>query len=146
MDVDTAAAAAIDMLDSQKPVLHLQHSRPKPLNEILAPISAALNLPLVNYTKWLDLLGEASAKVSRGELKATAQLQTGLRLIDIFRSFLRKTEVDPEGSYDVHLNIEMNHSLRESKTLQNANLRQLDDGDVQRWLAYWRSIGFLPSQ
>ena len=147
MDVDTAASTVIDMFDSDKPVLHLQHSKPRHLNELLEPLAQALNIPLVSYSEWLEKLVEQSNKVSRGEIREVSrQLSAGIRLLDVFRSLLRKTEVDPKGTFEVHPKIDMKVSIGESQTLQDSKIRQLDSSDVARWVAFWRSTGYVPQQ
>ena len=50
----------------------------------------------------------------------------------------------PEGTYDPRLHMAITFSIDESKTLQDPNLHQLNETDVQCWLMYWRSIGYIP--
>ena len=147
MDVDTAASTVIDMLDSDRPVLHLQHSKPRALNELIEPLAKSLNIPLVSYSEWLERLVDQSNKVARGEIKEISrQLQAGIRLLDVFRSLLRKTELDPQGTFEVHPKIDMKVTISESATLQDPKIRQLDASDVARWVSFWRGTGYVPSQ
>ena len=144
MDVDLAAAALIDMLDSAEPVLHLQHPRPRPYSEILEIIARSLNLPLVSYSEWLARLETAASQVALGEVAASAQLNAGIRLMEFLRTLLRRTSLDPEGTFDIRMNMASTVSINESKTLQDPHVHQLDASDVQSWVAYWRSSGLLP--
>ena len=144
LDIDTTYATLIDMLDSDKTLLHLEHSRPRPLHDILVPLSKELNIALVTYKVWLDCLVEAYGKVVRGGIVAAPLLESGIRLLDLFQSMMTITPLDPEGTYDPRLHRAITFSIDESKTLQDPNLHQLNETDVQRWLTYWRSIGYIP--
>lgn len=135
------------MFNSSKPVLHLQNPNVKPLSDITSIIARDLHLPQVPYSEWLCRLEDESAKVARGETQASLNLQSGIRLSDVFHAPLpasnpRRAMTD---SFGIFCKMDMESSLDESATLQCAGVHQIEESDILRWISHWKSIGFLRS-
>ncbi|KAI0068533.1 polyketide synthase, partial [Artomyces pyxidatus] len=147
--VDLAAAAMIEMLDVPTPiVVHLHHPRPIAWTQMINYFASSLRISLVTYDEWLSRLGSALIPSSGVGDKL---LQPAFRLLQFF-SNIRRAELDsgpvhhsaPEGDGLIDV-LAMEEGLRASATLRDENLQQLQAKDVEEWLAYWRSVGFIPN-
>ena len=82
--------------------LHLVHPRPVPFRTLVAPIAAALAVPLVPYAAWLraleaSLAPQAADADSEHEVDAM-RANPALRLLDFFRAQTAEAEGRvPEG-------------------------------------------------
>ncbi|KAI0731474.1 ketoacyl-synt-domain-containing protein [Fomitopsis betulina] len=142
--VDTSAAAVIDFINSSARVLHVQHPRPVSWTSAVQHISAALNLPVAPYTEWFARL--ESGLTFTADPASTQYLERGLRLLDFFRLPLISEPGNPRPDIMntlVH-SMDLKHALEASATLHDPSLPGISREDVDRWIAYWRSIGYLP--
>lgn len=122
------------MRSSPSGFLHLAHPRPVRWSDMAQHMSEALRLPLVPYSDWLERL-ERNLDVG-GDNPAS-------RLIDFFRT----ASMDGGDSKDAMglPRLELVKAKGGSRTLNDDTLRQIGKDDVDRWLSYWRSVGFVPS-
>lgn len=111
-------------------VLHLVHPRPVELDFVARTLAAELGLPLCPYAEWVDALETEMGDVDMAERDLPA-----LRLLDFFRS-MRARWGDASGP-----TLLCEHAVASSPTLKAAV--PLGAADVQSWIAYWRSIGFV---
>lgn len=120
------------MRSSPKSILHLVHPRPISWHDLVVPIAQELGVPLVPYTTWLAAL-ERSAEGSED----AARENPALRLLDFFRSFAQGNEKPPLGLWQ----LATKQAVDASETL--LRMPQLEESDVRRWVAAWRTSGFL---
>ena len=142
--VDTSAAAVLDFLDAPARVLHVQHPRPVSWTSAIQHFSAALNLPVAPYTEWFSRL--ESGLTFTADPASTQYLERGLRLLDFFRLPLLAEPGNPRPDIMntlVH-SMDLKHALEASATLQDPSLPGITREDVDRWIAYWRSVEYLP--
>ncbi|KZT66074.1 hypothetical protein DAEQUDRAFT_752280 [Daedalea quercina L-15889] len=142
--VDTSAAAMLDFLDAPARVLHVQHPRPVSWSAAMQHFSAALNLPVAPYTEWYSRL--ESGLTFTSDPSSTQYLERGLRLLEFFRLPLLAEPGNPRPDVMNTLVHGMNltNALDASATLQDPALPGIVREDVDRWIGYWRSIGYLP--
>ncbi|KAH8099950.1 acetyl-CoA synthetase-like protein [Cristinia sonorae] len=150
---DSMASAILDMRNSPYPILHLTHPRPVSWNTIITPISRALSLPLVPYGDWFEALraSQARTELSTDEVELM-QRNPALMLLDFYanaKAGKLSTSVGDEPNtsgeamglrtLDVSLAVEVALSLQESQ------LDELGEKDAEKWIEYWKGIGFLTS-
>lgn len=133
--VDTAASAVIDMIGSPEPVLHLVHPYPVPWTVVSSTASKLLRVPIVSYSEWLSMLQDAAQSLSSATGDAEGQKlmeNPALKIFDFFEGGLAQMS---ELVSSTDKAVEVSRSLREAK--------EVGKGDVERWVGYWRKIGFL---
>ncbi|KAI0060400.1 acetyl-CoA synthetase-like protein [Artomyces pyxidatus] len=124
--VDVAAAALLEMLGCNHPVLHLAHPKPTKWSIVSDAASAILQVPSVSYADWVAKLQHAHRSSSSSESLMT---NPALKLVDFFSNLQTARRLDTRYATDV------SHSLRTAKRLTKE--------DVERWITYWQSAGFL---
>ena len=139
-----AAPAIIEMVDSptSTSIVHLVHPSPVRWSELMQHISHTLCVPMVSYSRWLAALEVQSESSSSSNSNTLAESSPALKLLGFFQyssttkkstsSFLEPS-VSCQGALDV------------SETLRNARSSPLGLKDVEAWLAYWKNVGFIPS-
>jgi hypothetical protein len=136
LPVDIAAAALAEMLDSPSGVYHLAHPTPVIWTILMREAARLLNVPLVPYNQWVASLEKQAVSPTA----KTSQSNPALRLLDFFRYTAHRKNTDnflePE--------LSLAKTLQESPTLRSTIAKPLKDRDVGKWIAYWRSIGFIP--
>ncbi|OBZ79958.1 L-aminoadipate-semialdehyde dehydrogenase large subunit [Grifola frondosa] len=144
---DTAATCLIEMRNSPVPVLHLVHPKPVPWSTIFQYVANTYNIPLVSYTAWLDLLEESNKELEKGEVltKEVANQNPALLLLDFFRA-IGSVGDDAYSEAMGLARLSVAEAQRVCRGLKDENIVPLGAEDVGRWLAYWKSVGFLPSQ
>jgi hypothetical protein len=142
--LDVVANMLVEMRNSPEPMLHLAHPNPVPWNAVFTRIASTLNVGLVPYSDWLARL---ESKRLEFEAEATAKLRSGgnakrpnaFNLLDVFyRPALIHSDPEteaflPKVATDVARRVVPSFS----------SMRQLDDGDVDKWLTYWKSVGLI---
>ncbi|THH28009.1 hypothetical protein EUX98_g6169 [Antrodiella citrinella] len=146
LSVDATARAIIDARNSPHPILNLVHPRPVSWSSLLTPASQILRLPLVPFADWLDRLRESSPGASHHDSaddtdeEAMKANNPGAQLIP-FYSFAEKAgpgeEVMGLPTLEVKRMVQVAPSLGEDK------LGTLSEADVERWIGYWKKVGFL---
>ncbi|KAI0068531.1 hypothetical protein BV25DRAFT_1817381 [Artomyces pyxidatus] len=145
--VDTSAAAIVEMLDVQTPeVVHVRHPHPVPWTQLISYFALSLRLPLVSFDEWLSRL-ESGLLPSMNASGKDGPLRPALRMLHFFSTIrqsdaLHRSSTEINGLSDV---LSMEEGLRVSATLRDDRLPQLQGKDVEEWLAYWRSVGFIPN-
>ncbi|KAJ7066919.1 hypothetical protein C8F01DRAFT_1340925 [Mycena amicta] len=123
--VETAAAGIVDMSGpaAMNATLHLIHPQPTQWNTLFRPISLALGVPLVPYPEWF------------ARLRATAAFANSpaLKLLDMFEYGIK-----PRGNFE---SMGLLPKVEASFILQGA-VPSLE-GETDKWVGYWRGIGFL---
>ena len=124
--------------------LHLMHSEPVKWNDVMKPIANMLNVPLVPYREWFARLQNAVLDTS--EQGAAAQIDA-LKLMDMYRLGLRhlnprrRTATESMGLLP---SVASSKGFRASRTLQDECITRLGAAEAEKWVKYWRSIGYLP--
>ena len=145
-----AARAFVEMRNAPGPLshLHLVHPRPVPFRTLVAPIAAALAVPLVPYASWLraleaSLAPQAAHADSEHEVDAM-RANPALRLLDFFRAQTAEAEGRvPEGKEPMGV-VRLATDVGERTSAELARLPPLDAKTSMAWVAAWRRSGFLP--
>ncbi len=122
-----AARAFTEMRKSAGSILHLVHPRPVPWRTIVAPIAEELGVPMVPFGTWLAALEQLASRKGA----EVVEQNPALLLLTLFK---RK----PVSLLDV----ETRNACAESNTLDNMD--ELGDEIARKWVAGWRTSGFLP--
>ena len=140
-----AARAFVEMRNAPGPLsyLHLVHPRPVPFRTLIAPIAAALSVPLVPYATWLRALEASLADDSDSEVDAM-RANPALRLLDFFRAQTAEIEGRmPEGKEPMGV-VQLATNVGERTSAELARIPPLDAETSMAWVAAWRKSGFLP--
>ncbi|ETW76160.1 tridomain enzyme adenylation-thiolation-dehydrogenase [Heterobasidion irregulare TC 32-1] len=127
LHTDVAASAVLDMLGSDRPVLHLVHPKPVDWSLISNTASALLKVPSIPYLEWLSKL-ERAHKDSMPDPDALEK-NPALKLIDFFLGMKNSVVLRTDQA------VEVSSRLKAAKALKG--------DDVEKWVAYWQSLGFL---
>ena len=141
-----AAGAIVDMLDVQSDVLHLVHPKPANWSSIIKAFSRELGLPTGSFSEWLEKLENAYTNMQNESSDAAAverhlRENPALSLINYFRK--KKRSNGPFAEPFQMAKIGNDKAVEASQTLRQS--KPINDGDVRRWVSYWRKTGFLPS-
>ena len=135
------------MLDSTKPVLHLQNPSRKPLTYITERCCKFPGQPLVEWSVWLDKLATAAAQVQRGELKPSRALQTAVQFLGLFQAV--PDNDDPkrrhQDSFETISMLNCVEALSESPTLRAGNC-DITDTDIRKSIEWWGTVGFFDAE
>ncbi|OBZ65511.1 L-aminoadipate-semialdehyde dehydrogenase large subunit [Grifola frondosa] len=142
LPVDTAAAALVDMLDSPRPIVHLRHPRPVPWSTMMQHFASSLRVPLVPYAQWIARLEEGWADARARDRR---YLEHAVRLQDFFRSARAGAGAPGLENNGLSVLMAMDAGVGVSETLRDPALPLLGAAEVEKWMGYWREIGFLPA-
>ncbi|EPQ49802.1 hypothetical protein GLOTRDRAFT_141659 [Gloeophyllum trabeum ATCC 11539] len=142
LPADVAGASLVEMRRSSAPILHLAHPKPVPWSTVLKPLSEKMGVPLVPYSDWLAKL-EATISSHAHVAVAQATGNPALRNMDFFRG-AEKTSTDRELEAMGFPRLVVEVAKREAPSLQKVTALGADD--VDRWLSYWRAVGFLQKE
>lgn len=126
----------------------LVHPYPVSYHDLFKAISDELSLPFAPYSEWEAKLEEAASKVAElNDSARSAQFAEEVPAATILEFFkgalISEASVKDEESEVMGLPVfETVQARKGSATLQNA--QKLSPKDAKSWVAYWRSIGFLP--
>ncbi|KAF8154856.1 hypothetical protein B0H34DRAFT_540683 [Crassisporium funariophilum] len=148
LPVDLAAAAIVDMRSTTNDTLHLIHPKPVTWESVMQPLAEILNVPLVPYEEWFARL-ESSARDSDEESKDKSRSQqqhsrAALRMTHFYRLALKASSAGYTESMGLLARVASEKGVSASATLQSDEIPPLGRGDVEKWVAFWREIGFLP--
>jgi hypothetical protein len=124
------SAGIVEMRNSDALVADLVHPNPISWNTVFNHFSKLLNVPLVPYAEWLQKL-EDQLTVTGSDLHA-------LRLLSMYRNIKLEWGFETEATL---ANVANENSKKGSPTLRNAPQLTIENAD--RWMDYWRSIGFI---
>lgn len=134
--VDTAASALIDFIGSPESVLHLVHPYPVPWAVLSSTASELLKVPIVPFSEWMSMFRDAATQdqsPTGGESQAQKLVENpALKIFDFFEKGMAEIS---------ELAIATDKAVEASRSLKEA--RVLGREDVERWVGYWRKIGFL---
>lgn len=140
--MDLAAKAIVELRTALNETVHVVHPRPVSWNKIMEHTSDLLGVPLVPYAEWLARLESTSIDDSdSGDDSATAALK-----LSYFYRLGLKSAGKRLGTESMGLlpKVAFEKALQSSGTLRDPDVPQLGREDVEKWLRYWRNIGFLP--
>jgi len=109
-------------------------------------LATTLGVPLVPYVEWIARL-ESSAHDADDDSAPGAHVENrraALKLTHFYRIGLNASSHNTE-SMGLLPNVASNKGLKASAALQDETVQPLNEQDVEKWVAYWREIGFLPS-
>jgi hypothetical protein len=125
LPVDVAAAAILDIAkhtgNSPRPVtyLNLVHPKPTPWNDIFKMVADHLQLDLVPYDKWSELLGAKKIALATGDHEDSGDLT----------EFLSGGQLGGRG-------FQMDVALEKCPSLNN--VKALDGGDLIKSVIFWK--------
>ncbi|KAG1725077.1 acyl transferase domain-containing protein [Suillus paluster] len=138
LPVDVAAASMVEMFNSPPGVYHLTHPSPVSWTVPMREAARIMNVPLVPYTQWLASL----EKQALSQTAKASQINPALRLLDFFRYTIRRKNLTNTDNF-LEPELSCAKALQESPTLQSIVSSPLGPQDVAKWMAYWRSVGFI---
>ncbi|KAI0313071.1 acetyl-CoA synthetase-like protein [Amylostereum chailletii] len=124
LPVDVAATVLLQMVRSAEPVLHLVSPNPVPWVVVFGAFARRLRVPLIPYDGWIERLRQ----VSNNDIPE--ELVSAWSLIDFFTSM---------GGVGASVSVSTERAVTESPIL--ANVEPLGDGDVEKYLNYWKVSG-----
>lgn len=133
---DVAAAALVDVRNSDEGVLHIAHPKPVPYMDIMESLAAILDVPLIPRREWVSRLEKASEEKGPKEQEENP----ALGLLHVFQ--VEWAEGETREALGVPM-LGLERVLKESRTLADEGLRRLGEKDVKLWVQYWRARGFL---
>ncbi|EED85042.1 predicted protein [Postia placenta Mad-698-R] len=145
LPVHVGAAALVEMLDSEEPVLHLRHPHPVHWSDIMQCIAVSLKVPMVPYQEWIGLLeGSLMQPMDRG---VEVYLEPAIRILDWLRLGVQSTKNADHRRDNNGLSFTMAIDLgcAASTTLRDSVLTPLGPTDVDRWMRFWRINGAIVS-
>ncbi|KAF9262404.1 hypothetical protein L218DRAFT_867659 [Marasmius fiardii PR-910] len=146
MPVDIAAAVVVEMLDSVHGTVHLVHPRAAEWRDIVVEFARQMEVPVVPYPEWFRRLEAGLYTTESQELEQKyGENVAAVRLIDFFRQGLSPSSRGPTESMGLIPKVSLERGKTFSSILSGSDIPQLDNEDVERWIRYWRAVGFLPS-
>ncbi|KAK0463111.1 uncharacterized protein EV420DRAFT_1618923 [Desarmillaria tabescens] len=133
--IDIAAKALVELRLSKHRYIHLLHPKPLAASIILQHVSSALSIPLIPYSQWIGAIEQTPQE--EGSHRVTSETPA-VRLLEFF-CFQGSGDTNNREAFGFP-------SLQTTNLGQTAilgNLRQLGIEDVDKWLDYWRGVGFI---
>ncbi|KAF8901178.1 acetyl-CoA synthetase-like protein [Gymnopilus junonius] len=136
--------------NSPPPALNIVHPRPVSWNYIMSSISQALvregvisaKLPFNDFQSWFFHLEARSADASEKDF----QELPALKLLEFFRHMMQADiDMQKQGVNQAETGGLTNLSTEKVQTLSSTmkNLPLLDESDAQKWVQYWKGVGFF---
>ncbi|KAM5543754.1 hypothetical protein V8D89_002371 [Ganoderma adspersum] len=147
LPADTCAAIIAEIAEttSTTSMFHVRHPRPISWADIMGHFSSVLKVPTVPYQKWLARLLE---EVESPNAQLTEYVAPAIRLLSVWQApFMNPTKPQalvPE-SNGIAILLDIEDSAKRCASLRDPSLSQIGAEDVQKWVAYWRSVGAMPS-
>ncbi|THU99130.1 acetyl-CoA synthetase-like protein [Dendrothele bispora CBS 962.96] len=136
LPINLAARAITELRNSKSQYVNLVNPHPIPVSVVLQPIASLVGAELVPYSQWVGALNESSTDVP------DLAINPALALLEFFQSHAGSADkADAEVFGAVPLS--SRHAAEGSEALRNLSRQQIDSKDAERWVAYWRKIGFL---
>jgi len=122
---------------------HVVHPRGVPFDTLIGSAASWLNVPLIPYPEWLSRLTEEYKSQSRSDanLERMQVTNPALRLFSFYDAAHTGPEWEPLGA----ARLDVSRAVCVSKVLAEG-VEPLGEENVRKWLAAWRSSGFLPPQ
>ncbi|KAI1798467.1 polyketide synthase [Ganoderma leucocontextum] len=147
LPADTCAAIIAEIAEttSTTSMFHVRHPRPISWADIMGHFSSALKVPTVPYQKWLARLVE---EVESPNAQLAEYVAPAIRLLSVWQApFVNPTKPQalvPE-SNGIAILLDIEDSAKRCAPLRDPSLPQIGVEDVRKWVAYWRSVGAMPS-
>ncbi|KAJ3729804.1 hypothetical protein C8R42DRAFT_637953 [Lentinula raphanica] len=141
LPTDMAAAAVIELRHSTAEVMNLVHPNPVKWRTIMTELSETLHLPLVPYAEWFGCIESVSRE--QAMLPVAKPTFGALRLLDMFGY-----GVKPHPGFEsmgLLPKVVFAQSLKNAPTLEAAQNQQIGKTDIQKWVAKWQAVQFLPA-
>ena len=123
---------------------HVVHPRGVPFNALMGSAARSLNVPLIPFPEWLSRLAEEH-KSQWSRLDANLErMQASNPALRLF-SFYDTARMGPEWEPLRAARLDASRAMSVSKVLAEG-AKPLGEENVRKWLAAWRSSGFLPAQ
>ncbi|KAF5347380.1 hypothetical protein D9758_011283 [Tetrapyrgos nigripes] len=120
---DVAASFVLGVKDCSVPYLNLSHPTPFSLRHIFASMAKLLNLPLVPFEDWIQLISSSPNDL---------HLKTRTTMLLQFVGDVKELPTEPKLDLDV--------SLAKSPALRMAQASAVSDEDVKKWLKCWKLL------
>jgi hypothetical protein len=146
LPLEAAGAAILDLRMAPTGTYHLAHPDPVLWKDVFGPISTALDVPVVPYAKWLDLLEADLADPSHTEIEAVV-VNPALGFIDMFRPLRDRLPDTIEAREAMAVpKVQTKNVMSVSRALAPENLKPLGEKDALMWLKYWQMAGLLETK
>ncbi|KAJ3481757.1 hypothetical protein NLI96_g7439 [Meripilus lineatus] len=137
---EATAQAIIDLRKSTATVLHVANPHRVSWDTIFAPLAKTLNLPVIPYIQWLDLLEKSGENLDATSEVEALRTNPALRILEFFRS--AKDVKSPKSTEAVGLPL-LDTSAAQKDAPSLANITPVGKSDLNLWLAYWKHVGYL---
>jgi len=134
LPIDVAARAIVELQDSEFQYVNLVNPNPTAAPVIFETVASLISAKLVSYAEWVGALNKSSTDIPN------LTKNPSLALLEFFQSrtgFADKAGVELFGA----ASLSSRHAVEGSEALRNSS--QLNSKDAERWVGYWRKIGFL---
>ncbi|KAL0565697.1 hypothetical protein V5O48_016323 [Marasmius crinis-equi] len=135
LSADLAAEVLNEVRDAHAPFLHVVNPQTTPFADILQPFSEALSLPMVPYQEWIHAIEESESRYTSSP-ELLSQIPAS-KILDYFRERSSKAGAEVPGypSLDTRICRTLSSRLGDAP--------QFERKEAERWLKYWRKIGFI---
>ncbi|PCH36322.1 hypothetical protein WOLCODRAFT_108541 [Wolfiporia cocos MD-104 SS10] len=142
--IDAAAAAIADMRNYTNETVHLIHPKPVSWAAVMGPLAQALRVPLVPFHEWLARLENIAQSEDSQDGKHHGKDKAAVKLLSFFLELQKRRATSTSRESMGHLPQAVAEKAKKaSKTFGDENLPTLGAQDVEKWVAYWRKVGFL---
>jgi hypothetical protein len=128
--LDLVGTAIVELRDSSAEVLHLAHPKYVSLEFVFRYITKVLDVPLVPYSQWF-------ARLEASQSEQIAKQDSALRLLEFYRS-IETDERLGNASFP-----RLVTDIAQSAFPALRDVPVIGDGDIQKWLDYWKGIGVI---
>jgi len=139
-----AASAIVDFRSACSPFLHLVHPKPVKWDTVFEELASSIGVPLVSFDEWLNKLESGAKAITAADEVDSLKLNPALRIIDFYRAASAHMRTPNSGEAMGFPTLSMVSAMAASSTLASPSLKCLDCTDVQSWVTYWKSVGYLP--
>lgn len=137
---EAAAQAVVELRRSTAPVLHLANPHPVPWSKISEQLSKTLDLPIIPYFDWLDLLEKSGANLNAKSEVEALRVNPALRILEFFRS--EKHEKSPKSTEALGPPL-LDITRAQKDSLSLGTIAPIGSDAVAAWLAYWKRVEYL---
>ncbi|KAF5365943.1 hypothetical protein D9758_006705 [Tetrapyrgos nigripes] len=106
---------------------------------ILDLVAPSIEAGVVPYAQWIDELIKSQSQTSTND---PARNPAALKLMEFFQAQVATADKG-EGEFMGIPSLITTRAVENSQTLKELTKRQLGYEDVEKWIGYWRRIGFL---
>ncbi|KAF5351512.1 hypothetical protein D9758_007194 [Tetrapyrgos nigripes] len=134
--IDIAAQVITELSHSNYQFANLVHPHPTTASHILDLVAPMIGAEIVPYAQWIEALNKSQSSAS------DPARNPALKLLEFFQSQVATAD-NVNGEVLGLPSLSTARTVESSHTLKTLTQRQLGSEDVEKWIGYWRKIGFL---